>query len=87
MGDGIGKTMSVGHSFSVFSTIQEKNSQAFSGTLLRGYAISVITAHALGQHMWSASPGLQARLKVLQNSGSQVFMLRVKTLSAQDCHS
>ena len=49
----------------------------FQALLLRGYTITIITAHASGTAHVSESE-LQARLQVLQNSGSHMFVLRFK---------
>ena len=57
---------------------------AFRSLLLWGYTIAIITPMPRPAHVVQSGP--RARLHVLQNSGRQMFMLRNKTLSAQDHH-
>ena len=78
--------LSVGHCFSrIFDNARNNNDQAFSG----GSPIALITpmsqAHTSGR-VSALQPG--ACLLVLQNSGVQMLILKVKTLPAweQDCH-
>ena len=72
------KTLSGGHCFSTFSTIQGKTmANPLDRKSLRGYTIAVI------------KPMLQAstcgRVQMRQNNGSHTFMFRVKPLSARYC--
>ena len=66
----------VGHYFQVFSTIQGK-------TMAKPFLPynSNDHSHSPGQHMWQIS-GPWPPLQVLQTSGSMIFMLRVKNVSA-----
>ena len=76
--------------FSVFSTIHAKRMtmlfQALLPWFLRGYTIAKLHDN----HCPWASPAHVAwplaLLLLLQGSGRQIFMLRVKTLSARDCN-
>ena len=68
----------------VFSTIQGKTKAKHCFFILPwGSTIAVITS-TRPAHV--AESGPLALLQVLQNSGSLMFMLRVKTLSARDRH-
>ena len=79
------KILSVGHRLKVISRIQEKTvaREVLQG-LLRGSTIAIISPCARPAHV--AESGPRAGLQVLQNSGSRMFMLRVKTLSVRDRH-
>ena len=74
--------------FYVFSTSQGKATAKpfkFQVYLLLGYTIAIFTTHLPGQQMWqSLDPCPTPSHQVLQNSGSQMFMFRVKTLSVLD---
>ena len=80
--------------FSIFDNLRNHNlnSQAFSGTFAqRLFEIYnhclVLMRQACTCHCGQESgPLALLRLQELQNSESQMFMLRVKTLSAQDHH-
>ena len=85
---------SVAFVFQLFLTIQGKTTAAllwlfsdFCSKALQ-YIIEYNHAHTPGP-AWpahAAESGPRARLQVLQNSGSRMFMFRVKTLSARDRH-
>ena len=79
------KILSVGHRLKLISRIQEKTvaREVLQG-LLRGSTIAIISPCARPAHVAESWP--RAGLQVLQNSGSQMFMLRVKTLSVRDRH-
>ena len=87
--------LSVGHNFfSIFDISRKKNCQAISGIFAlrlydshRGNTIAIITAHVSGQHMWP-SPGSWPDWKFSKRVEVRcsLFMLRVKTLLARDCH-
>ena len=55
-----------------------------SSLLLRGSAIAIIKPMSQARTCGESWP--LARLQALQNSGSLMFILRVKTLSARDHH-
>ena len=88
------KHSSVAFVFQLFLTIQGKTMAAllwlfsdFCSKALQ-YIIEYNHAHTPGP-AWpahAAESGPRARLQVLQNSGSRMFMFRVKTLSARDRH-
>ena len=72
----------------LISWIVENNAASWTGTgseQLRGFTITIITAHSPGP-AWPAHTmseyGPQSRRQVHQNSGSRMFLSRVKTLSA-----
>ena len=51
--------------------------------LLQGYTIAIISSHLSGPHIWDLGElGPRGQLKVLENRGSQIVVLRLKTLSA-----
>ena len=65
---------SLGHCFQMFLTRKNKG-QAYIVTFALRLYNSYNHTHVPGQLKW-----LRAQLQVLQNSGSGMFMLRVKTL-------
>ena len=82
LGDEGWKSLTVGLCSQVFSTIQEKTmAEHLMWLLLRTAIIKHMLRPAL-----VANFGPLAPLQVLQNSGSLMFILRVKTLSVRDSH-
>ena len=80
------KILSVGHSFfSIFQNLRTNNGQAFSGTfalrLYKSYYHCQCSTAAPVQHMW------QAQGQASKQWRQDVDVLKVKTLSEQDCHS
>ena len=79
-GEGCFQPSTLGHCFQVFSTMQGKT-MAIGQALLWFCSKALITL-VLQASTYVAESWPLARLQVLQNSGSQMFMLRVNTLSS-----
>ena len=74
------KVLRVSYWFSsIFDNSRKNNGQAFSITFAAGPYNCYNHAYALGQHILQSQSPLLGR-------GSLMFMSRVKTLSARDCH-
>ena len=78
-------TLTMGPCFLVFSTIQGKT-RAKHLLSLCSEAVQSLQSSPYTRPAHVAESGPRVRLQVLQNSGSRMFMLRIKTLSSRDRH-